>query len=319
MIKWKTLFLAVSFLPLAVMIAKAEESFAWNQGNLENILDIDSLSAFVRSPQMAAWGEVEAATRASGQPRPEIRAALDLYSAIQRVEAGRAEVEDMTCIRKFAHVYADLNGVLTDRGGSGNLAIGDTISRIFLSRSSYYLEKHPNEWKSVQGLFEGFPLVVCNDNTVRNLLEEFSRERSKALSIEETKRTTLLSQVLQWEGFPPDRGTANLPLLEYLPTSQILQRGKLSPLLFRLYQTTQLGQVNLPGLLDYLRRGGAIDRTRWYSGYFPEFESLMGESFRKYKFDYDGQVYLRPSDLLGVEKLFGESPTNNHFYQLAVQ
>jgi hypothetical protein len=216
-------------------------------------------------------------------------------------------------------VYSLLGERLEKAGGSLNLCLLDSLNRCAMARLCHSVLSGSLELESAQRILESLHVPKCDKSFLVDLMStKLNRNQTEGL-LSDLPVTRFRQALLSIEGYPKDFSSAMVQIRPTLKTSALLSQANLSPLVIRLTESWRLHTALLPGLLDFLSKGGKTDDLADYCRDFPKFMELMGPSYRNYRFEPEGQAYIRPSDLLGLVDEFGDDFQKSRYYWQAVE
>lgn len=215
-------------------------------------------------------------------------------------------------------VYSLLGERLEKAGGSLNLCLLDSINRCAMARLCHSVLSASLEVESARSILESLHVPKCDKSFLEDLMSTRMSQDQAVKLFADLPPTRLRQAVFNFEGYGLDYVEAMVKVSPKLKTSVLVAQESISPLVSRLTESWGLHSVLFPGLLDFLSKGGKTKDLPDLCGNFPKFMELMGPSFRDYRFEPEGQVYLRPSDLLFLVREFEGDFRKSKYYRKAL-
>lgn len=192
--------------------------------------------------------------------------------------------------------YMEIESDLREAGGYSNLVVANSYAEYaagFLLKAvieNRKLEREVNEIslsRQTRKPFSanGFLLLHYEEDEI------FQNEREKIGSLK--KDLDFMTLGKQVKELFPKLSEVEIPIT----TTELLDRPMVIRLLVETAATESNWNIFLPGLLEYIHRGGKVEQLN--VGDIREFERVMGGSEEKYKFPFFGIRYLSVSGLLG--------------------
>jgi hypothetical protein len=239
---------------------------------------------------------------------------LDLLKNYENSVDKDSSVEPATQFK----VYSLLGERLEKAGGSLNLCFLDSVNRCAMARLCHAVFSASLEIESAHRILESLYVPKCDKSFLEDLMST-RISRAQAVNLfAELPPTRLQGAVFNSEGFGLDFSEAMVKISPKLKTSVLVTQESISPLVYRLMQSWGLRSALIPGLLEFLSKGGKIEDLPIYCGDYPKFMELMGPSFRKYRFESQGETFLDPSDLLFLVTDFGGDFRKSKYYRKAL-
>jgi hypothetical protein len=235
-----------------------------------------------------------------------IKLGIELFQKVRSMAAMDTEVDNAADLGRNISSYAAINKVLLSAGGFGNYCLSDSVSRMCLAKLCHYLVRHPKEYSLIEDALSNIHILGCDSTMLKEIIADVHSDLAISLDIDSMPKKNILSEIRRQErpkGFSPSD----------LAMVGLMTNGKVSPLVFRLIETARVAEFQLPGLIEFLKRGGDINHLSWETTRSASFEGIMGETYPRFVFEAGGHAYLTPADLSSVVKLFGQSEMDNPF------
>ena len=193
--------------------------------------------------------------------------------------------------------------------------LADSLYRLSLSRLCRQLVLHPGEYSQVEGVLRrvGHESLAAAD--VGSMIDEQTGAHNATDLLREARREDLLRLSFQLAN------TTSLEAAFQVATdgnaSHLLQKQALGLLIFRLSESGLVAEYILPGLIEYLRRGGDLNGISL--GDLRPFASVIGSSETEFRYEPMGLPVLLPGYLYHVVTAFTEPVANQPFVRLALE
>lgn len=191
------------------------------------------------------------------------------------------------------------------------IIIADAHRRILLWHLASYLVKNPEKWQASLEYLRRIPKnELAKQDALIGLLFPVSKPRESA------NLDSLLAQYLE----AGKRHAADLIMAyamkpELARTTNLLSKPVPDLVVYRLGETDFYENLLLPGLIDYLSRGGTVTQLKDIKA--SEFAALFSDNPNKYFSAYYG---IRAIDAANLENFVKSlQKKNHHFLSLAVQ
>jgi hypothetical protein len=268
---------------------EAEPTQVWS-----HLLGEDGLSDIARRlansdpvpwPQAKSWETIRAL------PSPQREAGMSgfhlaeaLLDKIRDFEADTSN-DDLAELSRRVQVYRELGQGLVRSGGPVNAVLLDVVDRMALTRLCHFLVHHPDQYGEVEQLLEMLAIPVHDWTFFAPLLQEGTGEPPSDDLVDEASEGDFIERIIAVEkeklaahGWVPDATEPwrKVPLIAMAPGSHALMyQNTVAPLALHMEITSRLANCGLRGLIEYLRRGGALED-------FPversAFEAVMGSA-----------------------------------------
>lgn len=295
-------------------------------GDLQHVLEAvseESLSSLAESkdinwPSMSlSFSAIPAVPGASGAVRVSQNIALKLLDLLKGYESSLDNDSSVEPINQFK-IYSLVGMRLERAGGSLKLCLLDSLNRCVMARLCHSVLSASLGLEAAQKTLESLYVPKCGKSFLENLMfTRMSRDQAASL-FAKLPPTRLQGAVFNFEEFGSEFSDAMVRISPKLKTSVLVTQENISPLVYRLIESWGLRSALIPGLLDYLSKGGKIEDLPIYCGDFPKFRELMGASVYEYRLESEGETFLDPSSLLFLVNDFGGDFRKSKFYRLAL-
>ncbi len=250
------------------------------------------------------------------QYEKDFQAAITLFDKMREFERTQSHNPDTENLRNLFEVYGGLGKILYRSGGYTNLLLLDSMNRCALTRLTHFLVNHPQDYEKCQPYLDRLQIPRLSLEEFRSLLSEESSIQDASEQIENIQKVGILNFVIGIEPNKPN--LKNLKLMD-TRTTFLLKEGDYRALLGRLIDPLRIYKIGLPGMIEYLKRGGRFEDIGMYAGNMSLFRNLMGESLQEFRLELTGDKRFGPVNLSGLIRMFKDAPYQNVFYSVAVE
>ena len=205
-----------------------------------------------------------------------------------------------------AATYIKLIASLSKGGGYLNAVLLDMVYRMALSDIATTLVQRPGQTMEVEKTLASLQPGPWRNAGIGQILADHFREPSLEIEFSRWPERESLGRISGLFG----KG----PMLFVPKTSQLVGNSSPHDLFHRLAETHWMLTYALPGLLGYLRRGGALEDLD--NGHILPFLSIMGDDVRKYRFPMYAINELSAAHLIGLREEFGNPSKRPRFLAL---
>ena len=207
--------------------------------------------------------------------------------------------------------YLALSKQLRNSGGYANLVLGDSLRRLAICHAVRYLieSRDVAPWKAIPDMRQ----IWIAKEPIRALIAE--EDRTLDLSaLDAASDTELLDRSFAILGANAATITSQL---SSTTASTLLDNASLVLLIQRLSVTDFISAVSLPGLVEFLSRGGMLEQLR--TDDVRPFLSIMNGDEKRYFYAPLGVDHLYVEHLLGLVELMKGGSINRAFCESPLQ
>lgn len=214
-------------------------------------------------------------------PRSALRLADDLRRILSSSFKPDLEV-DSSIFTKEIQLYHDIAEGVGKNRGFGNLVLQDTAYRLAILRLADWLVARPSD---IDAIAKAASTIEVRSVIVRDLLAQLGKQDKELESIGDRLWQIDESQDIfasfQTVGIGADRVLMAIDIPEQA-TSNLLRSSSVVTLIHRMATTEALAKAYLPGMIDFVRKGGA------YKEIDPRdirpFQHRMGQDAKIYRY-----------------------------------
>ncbi len=319
------LIIAVSMLVLFANLGFNEGSFETQKENfLRN--DIAEIADYIRENKILVSKTISRPTILQLSSEQQILHNQNhelmkiLFEKIKEFEKTQTKA-DIDTISNIVYDYVTIGNAVSDGGGYVNYVMGDVFYRMSLSRLAFFLLENPTRYDEVERLWRKLKRPNFEISQLATILQEeigIPRAESKLESALSKGLLYKTTEELIQQHRKPILIESKEDMKNIFSTSYLLENENVSLLLWRMGETDLMLESLIPGLIEFLRRGGEIDNLERYLKDVGPFLSLMDTSLKKLKANYFGHAQLDIYQLFAITRLFRMHFKNNIFYESAL-
>lgn len=304
-------------------VCVSEHELMTIQDLLDRYTIADVQVALSSSSTVFQWPHIPSKTKAlkmeekaREQYEMDFQSAITLFDKMRAFERTQSHDPDTENLQNLFEVYGGLGKILYRSGGYTNLLLLDSMNRCALTRLTHFLVNHPQDYEKCQPFLDRLQIPRLSHEEFRSLLSEESSIQDASDQIENIQKVGLLKFVA---GIKANEPSMKNPELMDTRTTFLLKEGDYRGLLGRLIDPLRIYKIGLPGMIEYLQRGGRFEDIGMYAGNMSLFRNLMGESLQKFRLELTGDKRFGPVNLSVLIRMFKDAPYQNVFYSVAVE
>lgn len=243
-----------------------------------------------------------------------------LFEKVKEFEKTTQAKIDIDAISTIVDDYVTIGNAVSDGGGYVNYVMGDVLYSISLSRLAFFLLQNPTMYDEVERIWRKLKRPNFDISTLADMLEdEFGVTESRAELEQAESSGSLFLTFINLVRQRSDHDILEVTgVSRNISTSYLLGNKDHVFLAFRLANTNLVLEASIPGMIEFLRRGGEIDDFQLYRTDIREFLSLMGDSRKLFKARFYGETLLQLDSLLLLLE-FEQDFKSSFFYQWALK
>lgn len=199
--------------------------------------------------------------------------------------------------------YEDLLRSVASSAGYGNALLADSLRRLSLTLLVEYELRHPTENHVAGEILKLDRVSLLDSAAVAGLLSEEFKLAPPLGGWKLVENRAQLDSIFRSQGTTINRASDRM-LFGLPTTSAMVNQRDVYALLFRMIDTEGVERVNLPGLVEFHKRGGRpedLANPNDTSAYM----RLMGQERYRFKFAPLGITALSPTALVVLQEQFG--------------
>lgn len=161
---------------------------------------------------------------------------------------------------KACEVYAELSRGLQESNGYVNVCLADAVNCLIISRLMEILVKYPSSSERVRAILEKSDCLKFSTRTFLKMIhDEHALNMKAGVDLNSLDEKTLESRILASVDITEDEIVSRYGLGK-AKTSNLINDLEVGVLLYRMGQNDVAANVDMAGLLEFLRRGGKLNQ-----------------------------------------------------------